>query len=379
MNFDFLRELKGLKTVYPSCRDAEELVIAKPYLSMTASRKSAELLAKFIYLAAHAGKMEGLTFADILADPQVKSFVHDRDIMDAFHFIRKSGNKAVHGEEEISTDNALAVLQNLHFIAGEIAKHFSLIIDYPEFNANIKSNPYAVLHECEDLSAEAINMFLQYLQETKTDIEEHIDRHFPVDESKYDTAHYGTIDFHEQIIFDHGLWGKVCELKRRELFTYKQIIQYTDPFDFDFHHVNKGRELTTADIFTEDFLEIQEGHLWTNEWITLSIDFDFDEHPEIVEAIQNAVRGFLQGYELSLLEDEWKNEEYQLIFSGTCLLQIDIHELQTMLEKINQALLPVIGNCSADTKEAWLYDYEGFGIAKILWADEGFFIAGGIM
>ena len=91
------------------------------------------------------------------------------------------------------------------------------------------------------------------------------------------------------------------------------------------------------------------------------------------------MRGFLHGYELSLLEDEWKNEEYQLIFSGTCLLQIDIHELQTMLEKINQALLPVIGNCSADTKEAWLYDYEGFGIAKILWSDEGFFIAGGIM
>ena len=123
MNFDFLRELKGLKTVYTSCRDAEELVIAKPYLSMTASRKSAELLAKFIYLAAHADKMEGLTFADILADPKVKSFVHDRDIMDAFHFIRKSGNKAVHGEEEISTDNALAVLQNLDegfFIAGGI-------------------------------------------------------------------------------------------------------------------------------------------------------------------------------------------------------------------------------------------------------------------
>lgn len=340
-------------------------------------------------------------------------------------------------------------------------------------------------------------MFLQYLQETKTDIEEHIDQHFPVDESKYDTAHYGTIDFHEQIIFDHkpylkstvlylkeymefwitmsrisaipnetaeeggtntkarlimtldnkqvfsseqedafidalacklpfahsikidntvsgkllhymtfpdspvadsrvswleliskqdaslwtdyGLWGKVRELKRRELFTYKQILQYTNPFGFAVHHINKGRELTAKDIFTEDFLEIQEGHLWTNEWITLSIDFDFDEHPVIVEAIQNAVRGFLHGYELSYLEDEWKHEEYQMIFAGTCLFQINIIELQKMLEKINQALLPVIGNCSADTEEAWLYDYEGFGIAKILWSDEGFFIAGGIM
>ena len=80
-------------------------------------------------MAAHNQEMENLSFADILSDITVRRFVNSRDIMDAFHFIRKSGNRAVHGDEQESVDDAIAVLQDLHYVAGETACMLGLIDD----------------------------------------------------------------------------------------------------------------------------------------------------------------------------------------------------------------------------------------------------------
>ena len=53
MNFEFLKGLGGLQYVYKNCSNAEKLAISMPVQSVFTSRKSAELLAKFIYMAAH--------------------------------------------------------------------------------------------------------------------------------------------------------------------------------------------------------------------------------------------------------------------------------------------------------------------------------------
>ena len=90
MNFDFLKNTRELVYVYENCSNAEKLAMTMPVQSIFTARKSAELLAKLIYMAAHNQQMEEMTFADILADRVVRDFVHSRDIMDAFHFIRKN-------------------------------------------------------------------------------------------------------------------------------------------------------------------------------------------------------------------------------------------------------------------------------------------------
>ena len=64
MNFEFLKGLTGLGYVYENCSNAEKLAVNMPVQSVFTSRKSAELLAKFIYLAAHNQEVEMLTFAD---------------------------------------------------------------------------------------------------------------------------------------------------------------------------------------------------------------------------------------------------------------------------------------------------------------------------
>lgn len=168
MNFEFLKNLRGLGNIYENCANAEKLAKRMPTQSVFTSRKSAELLAKFIYMAAHKQEMEGLSFADVLADPTVRKFVSNRDIMDAFHYIRKSGNQAAHGDSRETSEDAISVLQRLHYVVGETACRLKLIKSYPDFEPTFDSfsdAKYADDVNEEDIDQKALEMFLSYVEE----------------------------------------------------------------------------------------------------------------------------------------------------------------------------------------------------------------------
>ncbi|MGI6671059.1 MAG: hypothetical protein ACOX58_05760 [Christensenellales bacterium] len=171
MNFDFLKDLRGLGYVYENCNNAEKLAMTMPVQSMFTARKSAELLAKFIYLAAHNEKMESMNFVDILGDPTVRDFINDRKVMNAFHFIRKSGNRAVHSEEEGTVEDAIDVLEDLHFVAGQTACMLGLIKDYPSFNSKIESYPEAKYVDEQDIEEKVHQMFVEYVTKYNAQIE----------------------------------------------------------------------------------------------------------------------------------------------------------------------------------------------------------------
>lgn len=164
MNFEFLKGLTGLGSIYENCSNAEKLVLCMPVQSVFTSRKSAELLAKFIYMAAHNQELGMLTFADILSDATVQKFVNSRSVMNAFHHIRKSGNRAVHGDDRESSENAVTVLHDLHYVAGETACMLGLINKYPEFDDQIDSFSDVKYVEEQDIESKAREMFLQYIE-----------------------------------------------------------------------------------------------------------------------------------------------------------------------------------------------------------------------
>lgn len=164
MNFDFLKDLRSLSYVYENCNNAEKLAMTMPVQSVFTSRKSAELLAKFIFLAAHNEQMENMNFVDILADPTVRDFIGDRKVMNAFHYIRKSGNRAVHGDDPETTGEAIDVLEELHFVAGETACMLGLIDDYPSFNDRISTYPEAKYVDEKEIEEKAQKMFLEYVE-----------------------------------------------------------------------------------------------------------------------------------------------------------------------------------------------------------------------
>ena len=164
MNFEFLKDLRGLNYVYENCSNAEKLAMTMPVQSVFTARKSAELLAKFIFLAAHNEQMETMNFVDILDDPAVREFIDDRKVMNAFHYIRKSGNRAVHGDDQETAEDAIEVLEDLHFVAGETACMLGLIDDYPIFNDKISAYPEAKYVDDNDIEEKAQKLFLDYVE-----------------------------------------------------------------------------------------------------------------------------------------------------------------------------------------------------------------------
>ncbi|NLC74532.1 MAG: DUF4145 domain-containing protein [Clostridiales bacterium] len=202
MNFDFLKELRGLGHVYENCNNAEKLAMTMPVQSVFTSRKSAELLAKFIYMAAHNQEMEELTFADILSDMTVRKFINSRDVMDAFHYIRKNGNRAVHSDDENTAEDAVAVLQDLHYIAGETASMLGLIHNYPSFDDRIASFPEAKFVDEEDIDKKARAMVLAYIAEFNA--QEERDKY--IETKDYDWVTYsieGNVEMHEYLEFKY--------------------------------------------------------------------------------------------------------------------------------------------------------------------------------
>ena len=162
MNFEFVKNLKGLNKAFSSFANAEDLAISKPDLSMVASRKSAEALAKYIYFFAYSKEAEKIKFVDILSDPNVNKYLNNKAVIDAFQYIRKKGNIAVHTLNEESSKSAVLVLEKLHFVVGEAAKRMGLISKYPKFNANINFDDSVQLKEI-DTDVLAREMYDDYI------------------------------------------------------------------------------------------------------------------------------------------------------------------------------------------------------------------------
>ena len=131
MNFSYLKDKNEFKSLYESCKEAEELALNKPSLSVVSARKAMEFVVKFIY-AAKIGDPQGQTIFEMLQDYRFSDYINDQTVMTTFHFIRKMGNAAAHGDS-VYSDEALKVLENLHYLIGEFCILIGLISDYPVY------------------------------------------------------------------------------------------------------------------------------------------------------------------------------------------------------------------------------------------------------
>lgn len=210
MNFEFLKDLRGFETVYKNCCNAEKLAMTMPDQSVATAGKSAEILAKNIYMIAHKQRIEGLKFVDILNDSTFQRFINNRDVIDAFHYIRKSRNHVAHDNEQecADTENAIAVLQDLHYIVGETARKLRLIEDYPAFDDQI------VFVDQEEIDKKAMELFLAYVDK----FDELQGQKQYIEQKDYDWFTYGVegkVEMHEYLCFEH-------KPRYRELIEYVQ-------------------------------------------------------------------------------------------------------------------------------------------------------------
>lgn len=131
MNFDYLKAFPDMKKLYGYCAEAEEFVLYKPNISATAARKAMEFMVKMIYMSL-AGRDCGLTVFEMITDVRFTDYIGDPTLINSLHYIRKMGNVAVH-EGDLRVEEALEILEELHFLVGEFCILLGLVEDYPTF------------------------------------------------------------------------------------------------------------------------------------------------------------------------------------------------------------------------------------------------------
>ncbi|MBR6007129.1 MAG: DEAD/DEAH box helicase family protein, partial [Clostridia bacterium] len=131
MNFDFLTPFPDMKKLCAYCTEAEEFALSKPNISATSARKAMEFIVKLIYSSV-TGENEMPTVFEMVTDPRFIGYVNNQTLINSIHYIRKMGNIAVH-EGEITREESLKILEELHFLVGEFMILLGLISDYPEF------------------------------------------------------------------------------------------------------------------------------------------------------------------------------------------------------------------------------------------------------
>ena len=163
MNFEFLSKYSELSRLLRYCEDAERFADGWPELSAAQSRKAAEFSLRMFYAVKLDKSTDGLAVEDILSDWDLMHSIPDREIIDAFQFVRRTARNAESGT--VTAQDALEALGKLHYFVGECGRLIGLFSDYPAFA------PEAV--EREDLSAqvavddEQLRLMLRRLREKR--------------------------------------------------------------------------------------------------------------------------------------------------------------------------------------------------------------------
>lgn len=133
MNFNFLKPFRDLHKLYDYCCEAEDLAVKYPAASAAAARKGMEFIVKTIYGAQVTAYNYGVTVFEMITDVRFITYVNDSVLINSIHYIRKIGNIAAH-EGNLTKDDSMKVLEELHFLVGEFCLLLGLLDDYPEFS-----------------------------------------------------------------------------------------------------------------------------------------------------------------------------------------------------------------------------------------------------
>lgn len=466
MNFEFMKGLGSLDKAFESCANAEELALSKPDLSMISSRKSAEVLAKFVFLVAHSEDIGFLSFADVLSDPVVKRYLNSVAVLDAFHFIRKKGNAAVHTLEAESADTAMAVLQRLHFVAGEVAKRMGLLSSYPKFNAEVVRNDNAQL---DDVNVDALTqeMYDDYIlsknrveqlmgefsslcstfhfipgdvdlneciefkskpkrQNTITYIQEHFafmaiqaikaqngmlednDIRYSAELTIYGKDGYTTTDlfaFVNGIMHDlpkadgfkitsiyygpsvapwfnddvrEEFWQTVQRIGEFEQFTYTNFEFLYNHGEGGCHKYENGKWVDLKSQYSPDILDRDFGSEWWTWNVDLYVDFDYEEYPEILTELQQAVRKHIPADQVQYCENAWEDGDVGILINSITWGPHKLRVVQDFLDDVNEILKPIKAECSGSSGACgWYQPRIPFAAANWDWDDEKGFVIGG--
>lgn len=133
MNFEFVAPFPQFQQLYRYCRDAEDLALSRPRLSVSSSRQALEFVVATIYRSITNEAPSGSLF-DMMNDWRFVDAIGDETLLTSLHTVRKIGNRGAHGQA-ITAKEACDTLEQLQFVIGEFLLGLQVVDDYPPFES----------------------------------------------------------------------------------------------------------------------------------------------------------------------------------------------------------------------------------------------------
>lgn len=131
------------------------------------------------------------------------------------------------------------------------------------------------------------------------------------------------------------------------------------------------RENYYPDIIDKDF-----GQEWMNPNMELSVEFDFDMHKDIIEALHTAVRKYIPATEIDLCEDCWDNGYPGLLVGAIDWSPRKLRVIMEFLGVLNNIMAPILPQVKGESKRLLYITTPPFAVAEIQWTPSGFQITG---
>ncbi len=122
LNFDYLKEIPELATLYRYCDSAERHQIDEPEISAISARRALEWMARAIFRMKGVEIGERQSLYQIVDSETFRDFIADDRLMMAVHYIRKIGNAAAHDNHVSKTQSFFALLNLYNFIGAVLLK-----------------------------------------------------------------------------------------------------------------------------------------------------------------------------------------------------------------------------------------------------------------
>lgn len=139
-NFDIIKDVRGLGSVYRHCATAEDFQVSNPMISAHSARLALETMVKIIYRLKDWETSERTSLFGLTTDERFLAFVDSEEMMKRIHYIRKIGNNASHVGGDagyVSRRESFFSVLNLYYFVGSFALAWELIPELPPFDKTI--------------------------------------------------------------------------------------------------------------------------------------------------------------------------------------------------------------------------------------------------
>lgn len=136
-NFDIIKDINGLGTVYNYCTTAEDFQATNPMVSAMNARLALETMVKTIYRLKGWQMGERTSLLTLTTDERFEEFIDSADLMKRIHYVRKIGNNAAHASDFVGRRESFFAVLNLYYIIGSVVLAWQLIDKLPDFDKNL--------------------------------------------------------------------------------------------------------------------------------------------------------------------------------------------------------------------------------------------------